>query len=158
MVFQINSASFPPGGTIPSRLTCDGGSISPHLAWTDPPAETKSLALIIDDPDAPDPAAPRMVWVHWVLYNLPPTFTSLSEGVAIRDLPAGTRHGVNGWHRTGYEGPCPPVGRHRYVHRLFALNTLMPDLQQPTKKVLERFMQGHVLAKTQLIGYYQRPD
>jgi len=156
MSLSLSSASFPANGMIPSRHTCDGQDLSPQLAWTGLPANTKSLVLIVDDPDAPDPAAPKMTWVHWVLYNLPPTATDLAEGVAVRDLPPGTRLGLNDWQRTGYGGPCPPIGKHRYVHKLFALDVLLPDLRNPTKASLEQAMQAHVLARTELIGHYQR--
>lgn len=157
MSLTLGSSSFPADGMIPVRHTCDGQDRSPQLAWTGMPAGTKSLVLIVDDPDAPDPAAPQMTWVHWVLYNLPPSATRLPEGVAVGDLPAGTLQGLNDWGRTGYGGPCPPIGRHRYVHQLFALDTLLPDLQRPTKAVLLNAMQGHVLADTELVGHYQRP-
>ena len=120
------------------------------------PAGTQSLALIVDDPDAPDPAAPRMTWVHWVLYNMPPTATGLAEAVAPGALPAGTRQGLNDWGRTGYGGPCPPMGRHRYFHKLYALSTVLPDLGKPVKAALEQAMKGHVLASTELVGTYQR--
>jgi len=156
MSFTLRSASFPTNGMIPSRHTCDGQDLSPQLAWTGLPASTKSLVLIVDDPDAPDPEAPRMTWVHWVLYNLPPAAAGLAEGVAAKDLPPGTRQGLNDWQRTGYGGPCPPIGRHRYVHKLYALDALLPDLRQPSKAALERAMQGHILGRTELIGHYQR--
>ena len=156
MSFALHSGSFMPDGLLPSRLPCEGQNVSPQLSWTGLPANTKSLALIVDDPDAPDPAAPRMTWVHWVLYNLPPGATVLAEGVAVKDLPPGTRQGLNDWQRTGYGGPCPPVGKHRYIHKLFALDVVLPDLQQPTKAALEKAMQGHVLDRSELIGYYQR--
>jgi Raf kinase inhibitor-like YbhB/YbcL family protein len=118
------------------------------------PAGTRSLVLIVDDPDAPDPAAPKMTWVHWVLYDLPSDATGLAEGV--KALPAGAREGLNDWQRTGYGGPCPPVGRHRYFHKLYALDTVLPDLGRPTKAQLEAAMKGHVLAQAQLIGTYQK--
>jgi hypothetical protein len=156
MSFALHSGSFMAGGMIPSRLTCEGQNVSPQLSWTELPANTKSLALIVDDPDAPDPAAPRMTWVHWVLYNIPPSASSLAESVAIKDLPSGTRQGLNDWQHTGYGGPCPPIGKHRYVHKLFALDVQLPDLQLPTKAALEKAMEGHVLSRTELIGYYQR--
>ncbi|MCK9382571.1 MAG: YbhB/YbcL family Raf kinase inhibitor-like protein [Sulfuritalea sp.] len=156
MPFTLNSVSFTANGMIPSRHTCDGQDRSPQLAWTGLPANTQSLVLIVDDPDAPDPAAPKMTWVHWVLYNLPPAAATLAEGVAVGDLPSGTRQGLNDWQRTGYGGPCPPIGKHRYVHKLFALDVLLPDLQQPTKAALEKAMQGHILARAELIGHYQR--
>ncbi len=156
MPMTITSAAFLNNGVVPARHTCDGLNISPQLYWTPPPAGTKSLVLIVDDPDAPDPAAPKMTWVHWLLYNIPPSTTGLPEGVAINDLPPGTLQGTNDWQRTGYGGPCPPVGRHRYFHKLFALDAMLPDLKHPTKAVLEKAMQGHVLAHSDLIGTYQR--
>ena len=111
--------------------------------------------LIVDDPDAPDPAAPKMTWVHWVLYNLPADADGLPEDVG-GDLPAGTVEGRNDWKRTGYGGPCPPVGRHRYFFKLFALDTALPDLGGATKAEVEAAMRGHVIAKAELIGTYQR--
>jgi Raf kinase inhibitor-like YbhB/YbcL family protein len=151
---KLESAAFSPNGDMPARLTCDGQDVSPPLAWSGLPEGTKSLALIVDDPDAPDPKAPTLTWVHWVVYNLPPTEAGLAEGV--KALPAGALDGLNDWKRTGYGGPCPPVGRHRYFHKLYALDTVLPDLRQPTKAQLEKAMQGHVLAETHLIGLYQR--
>lgn len=120
------------------------------------PAGAKSLALIVDDPDAPDPAAPRMTWVHWVLYNIPPGATGLPEAVAPGDLPPSTKQGLNDWKRTGYGGPCPPVGRHRYFHKLYALDVVLPDLGNPTKAALEKAMHRHMLAQATLVGTYQR--
>ena len=156
MSMNITSAAFLHNGVIPARYTCDGQDISPPLFWAAPPVGTKSLVLIVDDPDAPDPAAPRMTWVHWVLYNLPPNTTGLPEDVDAKNLPPGTLQGVNDWKRTGYGGPCPPVGRHHYFHKLFALDVMLPDLKHPTKAVLEKAIQGHVLAQSDLIGAYQR--
>lgn len=112
--------------------------------------------MIVDDPDAPDPKAPRRTWVHWVLYNLPTTSSGLAAGVAADRLPPGTLEGINDWDRTGYGGPCPPVGRHRYFHKLYALDVLLPNLAEPTKAELEQAMAGHVLAQAQLIGTYAR--
>jgi Raf kinase inhibitor-like YbhB/YbcL family protein len=142
---------------IPARYTCDGDDVSPPLSWSGVPAGARSLALIVDDPDAPDPKAPRMTWVHWVLYNIPPGATALAEGLDAKDLPKGTLEGVNDWKRTGYGGPCPPIGRHRYFHKLYALDTVLPDLGRPTKAKLEDAMRGHVLMQAELIGTYQRP-
>lgn len=156
MSLTLTSASFEPGGDIPTKYTCEGEDLSPPLAWSDLPAGTKSLALIVDDPDAPDPAAPKMTWVHWVLYNLPPSATGLSEDVGSGGLPEGALEGLNDWKRTGYGGPCPPIGRHRYFHKLFALDTRLSDLARPTKAELEQAMAGHVLAQTELIGTYQK--
>jgi len=155
MALTLTSAAFAPNGTIPADYTCDGSDRSPPLAWTGAPAATKSFALIVDDPDAPDPAAPKMTWVHWVLYNLPANTTGLVEGV--RQLPAGTREGKNDWKRTGYGGPCPPVGRHRYFFKLYALSAELPDLGEPTKADLEKAMAGHILDRAELVGTYQRP-
>ena len=156
MPIQLTSPSFKHQGSIPKRYTCDGEDVSPPLAWAEVPAGAKSLALIVDDPDAPDPAKPRMTWVHWVLYNLPATATGLAEGVAARDLPPGTLEGKNDWKKTGYGGPCPPMGRHRYFHKLYALDVVLPDLRQPTKAAVEAAMKGHILAQAELVGTYQR--
>jgi Raf kinase inhibitor-like YbhB/YbcL family protein len=156
MSMSITSSSFPHNGVIPTRHTCEGHDTSPELLWTDVPAGTKSLALIMDDPDAPDPAAPKRVWVHWVLYNIPATSSGLPEGIATEDLPSGTQEGLNDWHRTGYGGPCPPIGNHRYFHKLYALDIVLPDLKQPTKSQLEEAMGGHVIATAELIGRYQK--
>lgn len=156
MTLTLTSPAFSHNAAMPARLTCDGQDLSPELRWSGTPASARSLVLIVDDPDAPDPAAPRMTWVHWVLYNIPPTATDLAEGISTRDLPAGTLEGLNDWQRTGYGGPCPPTGRHRYFHKLYALDTVLPDLHRPTKSALERAMSGHVLANTELVGTYQR--
>jgi Raf kinase inhibitor-like YbhB/YbcL family protein len=151
---KLTSPSFDAGAEIPTELTCEGEDHSPALAWSDVPAGTKSLALIVDDPDAPDPKKPKMTWVHWVLYNIPPASSELPR--AVKDLPPGTREGKNDWKRTGYGGPCPPIGRHRYFHKLFALDVELPDLKEPTKAELEAAMKGHILASAELIGTYQK--
>ena len=156
MAFSLSSAAFTAGGPIPQRYTCDGEDVSPPLAWTGAPPATLSYALLVDDPDAPDPRAPRMTWVHWVVYNLPVDCAGLPEAVSEADLPAGTRPGMNDWKRSGYGGPCPPIGEHRYFHKLYALDTLLPDLDRPGKPALERAMHGHVLAEAVLIGTYRR--
>lgn len=153
---NLTSPNFENQGDIPKQYTCDGKDASPALKWSDIPPGTKSLALIVDDPDAPDPANPRMTWVHWVLYNIPVAAVSLPEAVSKQDLPEGTLEGLNDWRRTGYGGPCPPIGKHRYFHKLYALDVVLPDLKLPTKAKLEEAMQGHVLAKAELIGLYQR--
>lgn len=152
----ITSPSFSHNGEIPVRHTCDGQNISPALAWAGVPAGTRSLALIVDDPDAPDPQAPRTTWVHWVLYNLPAGTNALPENIAIAGLPTGTLQGINDWKNTGYGGPCPPVGRHRYYHKLFALNVVLADLRHPAKAALEMAMRGRIIAQASLIGMYQR--
>jgi Raf kinase inhibitor-like YbhB/YbcL family protein len=156
--FTLTSPAFPHEGSIPGKHTCDGKDVSPALIWTGVPSGAKSLALIVDDPDAPDPAAPKMTWVHWVLYNLPAIAGELPESVSAKGLPAGTLEGLNDWKRTGYGGPCPPIGRHRYFHKLYALDAVLPDLKHPTKAKLEEAMKGHVLGRTVLMGTYQHPE
>ena len=156
MSLTLTSASFLHRGMIPRRHSCDGDDVSPQLGWTGVPAKAQSLALIIDDPDAPDPQAPLMTFVHWVLYNIPPAASELPEGVAANKLPTGTLQGMNDWRRTGYGGPCPPIGQHRYLHKLFVLDARLPDLGIPSKAELEHAMRGHVLAHAELIGLYQR--
>ena len=156
MTLALTSTAFSGSGPIPKLYTCQGRDISPALAWSGLPAGTKSLALIVDDPDAPDPAAAKMTWVHWVLYNIPTGVAGLAEAIAPAALPPGTREGTNDWKRTGYGGPCPPIGRHRYFHKLYALDVVLPDLKQPTKAQLEKAMEGHVLGKVELMGTYQK--
>jgi Raf kinase inhibitor-like YbhB/YbcL family protein len=156
MEFKFTSPAFTAGGQIPLAYTCDGSDTSPPLAWADVPQGARTLALIVDDPDAPDPAAPKMTYVHWVLYNIPPGAGSLAEGIRAADLPPGTLQGLNDWKRTGYGGPCPPIGRHRYFFKLYALDTQLPDLHRPNKAKLEQAMQGHILAESVLMGTYQR--
>lgn len=156
MSFTIVSPAFTHNGEIPRRYTCDGEDLSPPLAWSGVPGNTGSLVLIMDDPDAPDPAAPKRTWVHWVLYNIPPGTDGLPEGVSPRALPKGTLQGLNDWKRTGYGGPCPPIGRHRYFHKLYALDIVLPNLVTPAKAVLEKTMKGHILAQAELLGTYQR--
>jgi hypothetical protein len=154
MTLKLTSAAFSHGGEIPAKHTCEGEDVSPPLAWSGVPADAKSLAVIVDDPDAPDPAAPKMTWVHWVLYNIPASAAGIAEGAAA--LPAGTLHGLNDWKRTGYGGPCPPIGRHRYFHKLYALDTVLPNLGQVPKPKLEAAMKPHVIAQAELIGTYQK--
>jgi Raf kinase inhibitor-like YbhB/YbcL family protein len=154
MSLTLTSDVFVHQGAIPTQYTCEGKDVSPPLKWSNLPPGTKSLALIVDDPDAPDPAAPRMTWVHWVLYNLPPATNGLPEGA--RPLPPGTLEGTNDWRRTGYGGPCPPIGRHRYFHKLYALDTVLPDLRRPDKAALEKAMQKHILERAELVGTYQK--
>lgn len=156
MQLSLTSAEFTDRGIIPRRYTCEGEDISPPLIWSGTPERTKSFALIVDDPDAPDPAAPRMIWVHWVMYNLPPTIRELPEGVSSEALPPGTREGQNDWKNLGYGGPCPPIGRHRYFHKLYALDVVLPELGLATKEELEEAMQGHILAKAVLVGTYEK--
>jgi Raf kinase inhibitor-like YbhB/YbcL family protein len=156
MSMQLSSPAFSGYGQIPESYTCDGTDRSPPLNWSDIPERAKSLVLVVDDPDAPDPAAPKMTWVHWVLYNLPAASSGLPEAVDSAHLPRGTLEGLNDWGRTGYGGPCPPIGTHRYFHKLYALDTLLPDLHEPTKAQLENAMRGHVIEQSELIGTYRR--
>jgi Raf kinase inhibitor-like YbhB/YbcL family protein len=158
MKMTITSTAFGHGEKIPRHHTCEGDDVSPPLAWSGVPDGARSLVLIVDDPDAPDPAKPRMTWVHWVLYDIPSTAAGLAEDVVTAALPPGTRQGTNDWKRTGYGGPCPPVGRHRYFHKLYALDTELGDLGRATKAEVERAMGGHVLAEAVLIGTYQKGD
>lgn len=155
MAMKLTSPSFLDKGEIPALFTCEGGDKSPQLIWSDIPSKAKSLALIVDDPDAPDPKAPKMTWVHWVLFNIPPDSNGLKEGIFPSTLPMGTQEGVNDWKRTGYGGPCPPIGRHRYFFKLYALDTTL-KLNKPTKAELEKGMEGHILEKVELIGTYQK--
>ncbi len=156
MSLKLTSSSFQPNGEIPTRCTCEGQDVSPELTWSGAPEGTKSYALIVDDPDAPDPRAPKMTWVHWVLYNVPADAERLAPSPRGGILPAGTREGRNDWKRTGYGGPCPPIGRHRYFHKLYALDTVLPDLGEPSKSELLKAMEGHVLAQSELVGTYQK--
>lgn len=155
MGITVVSTAFAPNAEIPARFTCEGEDISLPLTWSGAPAKTKSFALISDDPDAPDPKAPKMTYVHWVLYDIPVSVTSLGEGASTH-LPAGVREGLNDWKRTGWGGPCPPIGRHRYFFKLYALDTTLGDLGSPTKAALEKTMQGHILAQGELVGTYQK--
>jgi len=155
-MFKIASTNFSHEGTIPTRHTCEGEDVSPALSWFSPPVQTKTYALIVDDPDAPDPAKPQRTYVHWVLYNIPMEAEGLVEGVITAQLPSGTREGLNDWSRTGYGGPCPPIGRHRYFFKFYALNAVLPDLGNPSKGKLLEAMQGHIVGEATLIGTYQK--
>ena len=156
MTLTINSSAFDNAGAIPSRYTCEGKDVSPPLTWVGVPETARSLVLIVDDPDAPDPRAPKMIWVHWVLHNIPPDISSLPEGVASAELPPGAVEGLNDWNRVGYGGPCPPIGRHRYFHKLYALDTVLEGLISPTKAQVEVAMTGHVIAQAEIVGTYQK--
>jgi Raf kinase inhibitor-like YbhB/YbcL family protein len=152
MALKLESRAFAHNGPIPADHTCDGANTPPPLEWSGIPDGTKSLALIVDDPDAPDPKAPKRTYVHWVLYDIPPTARGLSGGTA----PPGAREGRNDFGKRGYGGPCPPVGRHRYVFKVYALDATLGDLGAPTKDALERAMRDHVLEHAELVGMYER--
>ena len=156
MALSLSSPVFTHNGPIPKLYTCQGKDISPSINWSGLPDGTKSLVLIVDDPDAPDPAAPKRTWVHWVLYNIPPSASGLPEAVNATGLPSGTRQGRNDWDRTGYGGPCPPIGRHRYFHKLYALDIVLQDLKQPNKATVLEAIEGHVIESAELIGTYQK--
>jgi Raf kinase inhibitor-like YbhB/YbcL family protein len=155
-VLKLTSPAFMQDGNIPSKYTCDGSNVSPPLAWSGAPAATKSFALIVTDPDAPDPKAPQTTWVHWVLYDIPAGVMGLREAVPPKGLPKGAREGASDWGTTGYGGPCPPIGRHRYIHTLYALDITLGDLGKPNRPKLLAAMEGHVLQMTQLIGTFEK--
>jgi Raf kinase inhibitor-like YbhB/YbcL family protein len=155
MPLRLTSSAFTEGGSIPTRYTCEGDDTSPPLAWSGAPQGTRSFALIVDDPDAPDPAHPKMTYVHWVAYNIPATATQLAEGAGKGAMPKGTEVGLNDWKKAEYGGPCPPIGRHRYFFTLHALDTTL-DLSQPSKADLEKAIRGHVLEKAELMGTYHK--
>ena len=156
MALKLKSSAFDNGAEIPARYTCEGEDVSPPLSWEGVPEASRSLVLIVDDPDAPDPAAPKVVWVHWVLCNIPPEINTLAEHITSATLPAGAIEGINDWQRLGYGGPCPPIGRHRYFHKLYALDIVLKDLNKPSKALVEAAMQGHIIAQAELIGTCQR--
>ncbi len=153
MALELSSPTFSPNGLIPKQYTCDGADTAPLLKWDGVPPSAKSLALIVDDPDAPDPQAPKRTYVHWVVYDIP---TSTHGTSPSGSAPAGAREGLNDWKRRGYGGPCPPIGRHRYFFKLFALDTLLGELRDPTKAGLEQAMRGHIVAQAEIVGTYQR--
>ena len=156
MVLKLESTAFRHGGEIPSKYTCEGENISPPLNWSGVPAAARSLVLIVDDPDAPDPKAPKMTWVHWVLYNIPTNTCDLAQGVSPDKLPQGAEEGLNDWRKIGYGGACPPVGRHRYFHKLYALNIKLNGLNKPTKDDVQAAMKGHIIDQTALMGTYEK--
>ena len=156
MGLRLTSPAFGPGSEIPGLYTCEGSDISPALEWTGVPEAARSLVLIVEDPDAPDPKAPKMTYVHWVLYDIPPTAQGLAQGISPWELPVGTREGTNDWRRTGYGGPCPPIGRHRYFHRLYALDTVLGDRGAITRPALLAAIKGHVVEEAELMGTYQK--
>jgi len=156
MALRLSSTAFTDSGEIPAKYTCEGADISPPLQWTGVPKAARSLVLIVDDPDAPDPRTPKMTWVHWVVFNIPPQATGFPEAVTPGGLPAGTQVGLNDWKKNSYGGPCPPIGRHRYFHKLYALDSPLKEMHKPTKAQVEAAMQGHIIATAELIGTYQK--
>lgn len=156
MSLSLTSIAFTDGGAMPSKYTGDGNDVSPPLDWRDVPAGTQAFALIVDDPDAPDPAKPKRTFVHWVVADIPATTTSLREASSGRSMPAGAVEGKNDANDVGYSGPHPPVGRHRYFFKLYALDQATRLTEGHTKADLLRAIEGHVLATAQLIGTYQR--
>ncbi len=153
---RIKSSVFEESTEIPTKYTCEGENCSPPLSWEDVPETTKSLVLIVDDPDAPDPKDPKMTWDHWLLYNIDPKSKGLKENVGLHELPKDTLRGTTSWKNQQYGGPCPPIGRHRYFHKLYALNVVLPDLNKPTSDQLRQAMAGHVIDEAVLIGTYQK--
>ena len=155
MPLVITSSAFTHNGPIPIKYTCEDHDVSPPLAWSGVPERARSLALIVDDPDAPDPAAPKRVYVHWVLYDMPAATRELAESATGKRLPSGAREGKNDGGNVGYMGPCPPIGRHRYFFKLYALDAPLGDLGTATKADLEAAMRGHILEQAEIIGTYQ---
>lgn len=153
MPLKLQSPAFLHNGVIPRECTCEGSDTAPALEWSGAPARTRCFALIVDDPDAPDPKAPTMTYVHWVLYDIPAFVTSLPRG---GKTPASARDGKNDWKRTGYGGPCPPIGRHRYFFKLYALDATLGDLKEPDKSQLLEAMKGHILEQAEFVGTYEK--
>jgi Raf kinase inhibitor-like YbhB/YbcL family protein len=153
MTLQLKTSAFKPGGDIPTKFTCDGSDTSPALTWENPPPDTQSFALVVEDPDAPGGT-----WVHWVVYDLPPTEHELPEGLpAEGQLPSGARQGRNDFKKVGYGGPCPPRGpAHRYYFKLYALDTMLGLRPGAKRAEVERAMRDHILARAEVIGRYRR--
>ena len=157
MALTLTSSAFKPGDKIPSKYTCEGADVSPPLAFAGVPEGTRSLALILDDPDAPDPKAPKRVWAHWLVYNLPPDSQGLPEDASRTGLPKGAVTGLSDRQQASHHGPCPPIGRHRYFHKLYALDTTLPP-KALSKAELEAEIKGHILAQAELMATYQKGD
>jgi hypothetical protein len=156
MVLRITSTEFQNEESIPKRFTCEGEGISPPLSWAGVPDLSQTLALIVEDPDAPDPDAPERIFTHWIVYNLPPDSTGVGENVSVDQLPRGARLGRNDFERTKWGGPCPPIGRHRYFFKLYALDAPLPTTGELTRSSLFAAIEGHVLEYAELIGTYQK--
>lgn len=155
-LLNLTSSAFAANASIPSKYTCEGANVSPPLAWSGTPSTAKSFALIVEDPDAPDPAKPTRVVTHWVAYNIPGTAPGLGENASKKGMPAGSGQGLNEGSKPVYMGPCPPIGSHRYFFKLYALDTVLTGLRNPKKADLQAAMQAHVVDSTQLIGTYQK--
>ncbi len=152
MYIKITSPVFEEGGMIPKKYTCDGENISPPVNWENVPPDTKSIALISDDPDAP-----VGTWVHLVIYNIPPDINKLPENMPTdKVLSDGASQGMNDWGKVGYDGPCPPSGTHRYFFKIYALDTVLELKPGSTKELLLRAMHGHIISEGKLTGKYKR--
>ena len=152
MKLSLSSTAFSNEQSIPRKYTCDGNNTSPPLNWTNAPENTKSFALIVDDPDAPSGT-----WVHWVIYNIPATTNKFAEDIPAHiQLPDGSLQGMNSWPKLGYGGPCPPSGTHRYYFKLYALDNTLTLASGASKAALMAAMQGHILAQAELMGTYRR--
>jgi Raf kinase inhibitor-like YbhB/YbcL family protein len=156
MTFKLISPAFGHNGSIPSLYTCEGEDSSPPLAWSDVPSGTRTLALIMDDPDSPDPAKPQRVYVHWVVYNISPLTLKLPLNAARTGLPLRALHGTNDWDKQTYCGPCPSIGRHRYFFKLYALDTQLQGFRNPTKAQVEAAMEGHLIDNVELVATYEK--
>jgi Raf kinase inhibitor-like YbhB/YbcL family protein len=156
-MLTLTSPSFGHGDLIPRSHTSDGVNRSPPLTWEGVPAGARSLALVVEDPDAPDPASPQRIFAHWLIFNLPPHADGLALSVGRAALPRGTRLGRNDFGLLEYCGPEPPIGRHRYFFRLFALDAVLPvALGEPDRATLMRALQGHIIEEAELMGVYER--
>jgi Raf kinase inhibitor-like YbhB/YbcL family protein len=154
--FEIFSPAFDNASGIPAKYTCEGENVSPPLRWKNVPSEAKSLLLIVEDPDAPDPKAPKTIWVHWILYNIPPKDGALAENSARQGLPQGIRTGKNSWGKATYGGPCPPIGKHRYFFKLYALKENLKFNAPPSKSELLETIKGKIIAETEFFGTYEK--
>lgn len=156
MELVVISPAFENGGMIPARYTCRGENVSPAIAWTGAPEGTKSLIVMMEDPDIPTPSLRLFTWTHWIVYNIPPDESSLPEAVpATETLANGAQHGMSSFRRFGYGGPCPPFGKHRYDFKVYAVDvTLDLEPRRATKKAIMRAIEGHVLAQGVLMGEF----
>lgn len=156
MAFTITSSAFAPNGSIPRQYTCEGSQTSPPVEWSGAPSGTKSFGLILEDPDVPDPAKPERIYVHWVVYNIPAGTSAIPENAAKAGLPTGALHGNNDSKKQTYAGPCPPIGRHRYFFKLYALDTDLTFAAAPMKADLLKAMDRHILGTAELVGTYEK--